>query len=178
MSLKKITEFDIIKMSDKNYSSFKSLKNKIHEEVKEYVINKFIKKIYQQHKEITELKYQLENIIKQSLIIIKKCLEKKNLYPVNQISLSYVNGNNYLCHERNYENNISSELKPSIIRNAASLTEEKKSQKNRINDKSHVDMNLRILKKYLNPKVSLVQNSKITPINKNNILFKYRQSLN
>ena len=178
MSLKKITEYDIIKMSDKNYSSFKSLKNKIHEEIKEYVINKFIKKIYQQHKEITELKYQLENIIKQSLIIIKKCLEKKNLYPVNQISLSYVNGNNYLCHERNFENNISSELKPSIIRNAASLTEEKKSQKNRINDKSHVDMNLRILKKYLNPKVSLVQNSKITPINKNNILFKYRESLN
>lgn len=56
MSLKKITEYDIIKMSDKNYSSFKSLKNKIHEEIKEYVINKFIKKIYEQQKEITELK--------------------------------------------------------------------------------------------------------------------------
>ena len=178
MSLKKITEYDIIKMSDKNYSSFKTLKNKIHEEIKEYVINKFIKKIYEQQKEITELKNQLENVIKNSLIIIKKCLQKKNLYTVKQISFSYVNGNNHLCHERNIVNNMSSELRPSIIRNAASLTEEKKSQKNRINDKSHVDMNLRIIKKYLNPKVSLVQNSKITPINKNNILFKYRESLN
>ena len=178
MSLKKITEYDIIKMSDKNYSSFKTLKNKIHEEIKEYVINKFIKKIYEQQKEITELKNQLENVIKNSLIIIKKCLQKKNLYTVKQMSFSYVNGNNHLCHERNIVNNMSSELRPSIIRNAASLTEEKKSQKNRINDKSHVDMNLRIIKKYLNPKVSLVQNSKITPINKNNILFKYRESLN
>lgn len=173
MSLKKITEYDIIKMSDKNYSSFKSLKNKIHEEIKECVINKFIKKIYEQHKEIIELKYQLENVIKHSLIIIKKCLQKKSLDPVKEISFSYENGNNYLYNERNIEKNMSSELRPSVIRNAASLTEEKKTQKNRINDKSHVDMNLRILKKYLNQ-----NNSKITPINKNNILFKYRESLN
>lgn len=178
MSLKKITEYDIIRLSDKNNSPFKSLKHKIHEEIKEYVINKFIKKIYEQHKEISELKYQLENVIKHSLIIIKKCLQKKNLYPQKEISLSYITGKKHLSHERNIENTISSELKPSIIRNAASLTEEKKGQKNRLNDKSLVDMNLRILKKYLNPKVSLVQNSKITPINKNNILFKYRESLN
>lgn len=173
MSLKKITEYDIIKMSDKNYSSFKSLKNKIHEEIKECVINKFIKKIYEQHKEITELKYQLENVIKHSLIIIKKCLQKKNLDPVKEISFSYANGNNYMYKERNIEKNMSSEFRPSVIRNAASLTEEKKTQKNRINDKSHVDMNLKILKKYLNQ-----NNSKITPISKNNILFKYRESLN
>jgi len=171
MSLKKITEYDIIKMSDKNYSPFKSLKNKIHEEIKECVINKFIKKIYEQQKEIAELKFQLENIIKHSLIIIKKCLQKKNLFPEKQISLSYEN-DNHLCHERSIDNNMSSEFKPSMIRNAMSLTEEKKTQKSRINDKSHVDMNLKILKKYLN------QNSKINPINKNNILFKYRESLN
>ena len=178
MSLKKITELDIIKMSDKNYSSFKSLKNKIHEEIKENVINRFIKKIYEQQKEIIDLKYQLENVIKHSLIIIKKCLQKKNLYAIKEISFSYINGNSNLYHERSIGKNMSSEFKPSIIRNAESLTEEKKSQKNRINDKSHVDLNLKILKKYLNPKLSLVQNSKITPINKNNILFKYRESLN
>jgi hypothetical protein len=178
MSLKKITELDIIKMSDKNYSTFKSLKNKIHEEIKENVINRFIKKIYEQQKEIIDLKYQLENVIKHSLIIIKKCLQKKNLYAIKEISFSYINGNSNLYHERSIGKNMSSEFKPSIIRNAESLTEEKKSQKNRINDKSHVDLNLKILKKYLNPKLSLVQNSKITPINKNNILFKYRESLN
>ena len=94
MSFHKITDIDLFTFNDKDCLSFISKRNKIHEEIKDYVIDRYIKKIYEQNKEILQLKKKLEETIKNSLLIIKKSFLKKKFFPINQINLSYLNNNN------------------------------------------------------------------------------------
>ena len=152
MSFNRITDIDIISLSEKDFLSFISKKNQIHEEIKDYVINRFIKKIYEQNKEIEELKRKLEEIIKSSLLIIKRNLLKKKYFPVNQIRLSYNKST-----RKNKTNNIN------YIINSIKDNNQK-SHKN--NAKSFASFNKINLKKYLKPKTSI-----------NNKLYKYNQSL-
>ena len=104
MYINRITDIDILSYSDKDYLSFISKKNKIHEEIKDYVIDRFIKKISIQHKEIIELKQKLEKVISNSLIILKKCLLKSNFFSEKEIKLSYYFNNISLKQKKNNEN--------------------------------------------------------------------------
>ena len=104
MNFNRITDIDILSYSEKDYLSFISKKNKIHEEIKDYVIDRFIKKISIQHKEIIELKQKLEKVISNSLIILKKCLLKSNFFSEKEIKLSYYFNNISLKHKKNNEN--------------------------------------------------------------------------
>ena len=104
MYINRITDVDILSYSDKDYLSFISKKNKIHEEIKDYVIDRFIKKISIQHKEIIELKQKLEKVISNSLIILKKCLLKSNFFSEKEIKLSYYFNNISLKQKKNNEN--------------------------------------------------------------------------
>ena len=61
----------------KNYMNSK--KKKIHEEIKDVIIDKYLSKILSQQKEIEQLKKKLNESIKSSLIILKNSLNKNNL---------------------------------------------------------------------------------------------------
>ena len=102
MSSNKITAIDLVSFNDKDNLSFISKRNKIHEEIKDYVIDRFINKIYEQNKEILQLKKKLEETIKKSLLIIKKYFLKRIFFPVNQINLSYLKNNKKKENKDNY----------------------------------------------------------------------------
>ena len=166
----KITDVDIISLSDKDYISFLSRKNKIQEEIKDCVIDRFINKIYQQHKEIQQLKKKLEETIKNSLLIIKRCLLKKKLFPVNQIKLSYSKNSNFNKYDQNCT--AKSQTFSSLIKNIRSVEREKHYQRNpKININSFAIFNKISLKKFLGPK--LPQNEKNNKVNK---LYNYTES--
>lgn len=176
MSYNKSIKYHKVCLNNKVNISSVSKKKKIHEEIKEYVIDRFINIIYKQNKEILQLKKKLDQITKNSLLILKKSLQWKNILCENQIKLSYVSD---LKHTKNFTNNENSN---SIIRNNSNLEQEKnneKSEKDHNNNvKPFINFNPRKLKKYLNLKISLTQSNKINPLNKNNLFFKYNESLN
>ena len=103
----------IMNISDKDYLSYLTKKHKIHEEIRDCVIDRFLRIIYQQNNEIILLKKKLEDTIKKSLLIIKKNILKKKLSPVNQINLSFIKNTkkisflvkNMLSIENNKDNN-------------------------------------------------------------------------
>ena len=169
MSCNRITDIDIVSLSEKDFLSFISKKNQIHEEIKDYVINRFIKKIYEQNKEIQELKRKLEETIKSSLLIIKRNLLKKKYFPVNQIKLSFTK--NTYKKSKNFN---------PILNNLKEFKKQNINQKNNKNNiKSFAYFNKISLKKYLKPHIS-INNTNSNNSNNNNIknkLFKYNQSL-
>ena len=144
MSFNKIADIDIISLSDKDYLSFISKKNKIHEEIKDYVIDRYTKKIYEQNKEIQKLRKKLEEAIKASLFILKKCL-------ITKIKFQDNNEQNYNNKGHNYSNSFKN------FNNFEKQTSyNKKMHKN--NAKSFASQNKINLKKFLKPK--LFQNEK------------------
>ena len=164
----KITDIDLITLSNKNYLSFISKRNKIHEEIKDYVIDRFIKQIYEQNKEILQLKKKLEETIKNSLLIIKRFFLKKKFFPVNQITLSYLNNNN----KNEKLNNFTFDAG-----NAQNIHVYKTNKKSHtINANCLYTITKINLKKYLKPKPSLNQNNTINS-NKSKNLFQYNESL-
>jgi len=65
--------------TDNHYKYIFNLKmNKIKEEIKDYIIDKYTMKIIQQNKEIINIKNQLEDLTKKYVNIIKLMLDKKN----------------------------------------------------------------------------------------------------
>ena len=166
MSSNKFIDIDIMSISDKDYLSFISKKNKIHEEIKDTVINRFMKKICDQNNEILELKQRLEETIKNSLIIIKKSLLKKRLIQDNQISLSYIQSSQQI-NSKQKNGNLNS-----LIKNVLNIESHKEYHKiNKNIAKSFASFNRLNLKKNLKPKLPSNQNNKINNINKNIILF-------
>ena len=166
MSSNKFIDIDIMSISDKDYLSFISKKNKIHEEIKDTVINRFMKKICEQNNEILELKQRLEETIKNSLIIIKKSLLKKRLIQDNQISLSYIQSSQQI-NSKQKNGNLNS-----LIKNVLNIESHKEYHKiNKNIAKSFASFNRLNLKKNLKPKLPSNQNNKINNINKNIILF-------
>ena len=103
------------------------------------------------------MKRKLEEIIKSSLLIIKKNLLKKKYFPVNQIRLSYNK-----TTQKNKTKNINYII--NRIKDLKKSDNNQKSHKN--NAKSFASFNKINLKKYLKPKTSI-----------NNKLYKYNQSL-
>lgn len=162
---------------DNNLILFVSKKNKIHEEIKECVIDRFLNLISKQHKEIIQLKRKLELTIKNSLKIIKRSLQKKKLFPVKQIKLSYnkdTNKSNFEQNSENYENYNDN----NTIINIPSLIKEKiNKNNNKIIIKYFDNLKKNNLKKFINPRISL-NNNKMNLNNKNNIYIKYNESLN
>ena len=71
-----------------NYKYIFNLKmSKIKEEIKDYVIDKYLKKIIEQNKEINDIKNQLEDLTKKYINIIKLTINNKN-------SMNMMNNNN------------------------------------------------------------------------------------
>ena len=171
MSFHKITDIDLFTISDKDYLFFISKRNKIHEEIKDYVIDRFINKIYEQSKEIFQLKKKLDETIKNSLLIIKRCFLKKKFFPVNQINLSYIKNNN----KKEQINNCNYGTG-----NAQNVQQHKTIQKkNKINANCLYNINKINLKKFLKPKNSFNQNqtNKINNSNMSKRLYQYSESL-
>ena len=164
MSFDKITDIDLFTLNDKDYLSFISKRNKIHEEIKDYVIDRFINKIYEQSKEIFQLKKKLDETIKNSLLIIKKCFLKKKFFPVNQINLSYLKNNN------------KKEKINKITFGAGNVQNQHKTyqKNNKINANCLYTINKINLKKFLKPKKSFNQNQ-TNKINNSNISKKFGQ---
>ena len=161
MSFNKIADIDIISLSDKDYLSFISKKNKIHEEIKDYVIDRYTTKIYEQNKEIQKLRKKLEEAIKASLFILKKCL-------ITKIKFQDNNEQNYNNKGHNYSNSFKN------FNNFEKQTSyNKKMHKN--NAKSFASQNKINLKKFLKPK--LFQNEIKNSIDKNKNNLKYYESL-
>ena len=158
MSFNRITDIDIISLSDKDYLSFISRRNKIHEEIKDYVIDRFINIICEQNKEIFELKKKLEKNIKNSLLILKKSLLKNTIFPVYQID----------------------KIDNFLIKNIPNFQQQKNNQKNlRNNANSLFSFNKINLKKYLKPKpnISLNKSNKVNNSHKSNRLLKLSETL-
>ena len=167
MSFHKITDIDLFTFNDKDCLSFISKRNKIHEEIKDYVIDRYIKKIYEQNKEILQLKKKLEETIKNSLLIIKKSFLKKKFFPINQINLSYLNNNN----KKEKINNCMC----GIVHNVQQHKTIPKN--NKINANCLYTINKINLKKYLKTKTFYNQTHKINNSNMSKKLFQYSESL-
>ena len=159
MSFNKLSDIDIISCSDKDYLSFISKKNKIQDEIKDFVINRFIKKICEQHREIIKLNKKLEEIIKKSLLIIKKTLLKKNFVPEKQINFSYIKNFDKVNEEKKNKNE-------NLLLKTIPYLGNKKIYK--YNTNTIINFKKVNIKKYLRPK----QRNKI-----NNKLIKYTKSL-
>ena len=111
-----------------NYKFIFNLKmNKIKEEIKDYIIDKYRNKIIEQNKEINNIKKQLEDLTKKYISIIKLMINKdKNTNYINiedndsykkELS-NYINNNNtfFLTNNNQYEN---------IINNKSNINEKK-----------------------------------------------------
>ena len=79
--------------SEDNYKYIFNLKmNKIKEEIKDYIIDKYTKKIIEQNKEIIHIKNQLEELTKKYINIIKLMIENKNKVNINTLdNINYIN---------------------------------------------------------------------------------------
>ena len=68
-------------INDLKYKNYLNLKmKKIQEEIKDKIIDKYLQKIIYQEKEIEQLKKELNESIKSSLLILKNSLNKKSVY--------------------------------------------------------------------------------------------------
>ena len=175
MSLNKKIKYHKLNLSDKINKSYISKKKKIQEEIKEYVIDRFINIIYKQNKEILQLKEKLEEITKNSILILKKGLQWKNFFCVNQIKLSYINGLSHINNGNN-ENSISTIGSNSNLEKEKSNEKSEKGYNNSV--KPFINIDPLKLKKFLNLKISSNQKNKINYLNKNNLNIKYNNSLN
>jgi hypothetical protein len=158
-----------MKIKNKDSSSYLSNKNKIHEQIKDLVIDRFLKIIYKQNNEILLLKKKLEDTIKNSLLIIKKNFLKKKLSPANQISLSYYS---------NYKQNNYKQLKEHLgTLRMINLELFKDNHIFKKTAKSFSSFNNLNLKKIVNSKKKL-SNKRLKIINNNNKIFNYNEFLN
>jgi len=160
----KYYDIDIMNINEKDYLSYLSKKNKIHEEIKDSVIDRFIKIIYQQNNEIMQLKKKLEETIKQSLIILKKCLLKKKIQPFNKTTETSMRKCKKINMKLKYE-----KLKPllnNLLYLDSSRDNNKTSSKN--TEKSFASFNRLKLKKNLKSHSILNQNTKMNNINNKN----------
>ena len=68
-------------INDLKYKNYLNLKmKKIQEEIKDKIIDKYLQKIIYQEKEIEQLKKELNESIKSSLLILKNSLNKKSVF--------------------------------------------------------------------------------------------------
>ena len=158
MSSNKSIDLDIMNISDKDYLSYITKKNKIHDEIRDSVINRFIKIIYRQNNEILQLKKKLEDTIKKSLLIIRKNIVKKILSPVNQINLSFIKNTKKINKEQKGESiNL-------YVKNMLNIESTKDNS-----TKSIANLNRLNIKKKAKKKIPSIDNR----INNNNNLLNY-----
>ena len=161
--MSKYYDIDIMNINEKDYLSYLSKKNKIHEEIKDSVIDRFIKIIYQQNNEIIQLKKKLEETIKQSLVILKKCLLKKKIQPFNKTTETSMRQCKQINSKLKYE-----KLKP-LLNNLLYLDSSRDNNKTSKNtEKSFASFNRLKLKKNLKSHSILNQNTKMNNNNNNN----------
>ena len=96
-----------------NYKYIFDIKmNKIKEEIRDYIIDKYTKKIIEQNKKIINIKNQLDNITKKYLDMIKLIIDK---YNINTLDNNYINNyknlNIYISNSTKEENKINIENK-------------------------------------------------------------------
>ena len=105
--------------TDDNYKYIFNLKmTKIKEEIKDYIIDKYIMKIIEQNKEITKLKKELEDLTKSYINIIKILIENKNINlfdsdNINNYILDLTDKNEFLLNNKQFKNGIKSFIKKS-----------------------------------------------------------------
>jgi hypothetical protein len=158
ISLEKIK----MKMNNKDYLSNITKKKKMHEEIKDCVIDRFIKIMYNQNNEIFQLNKKLEDLMKKSLSIIKNKIIKKKLFPVNQINLSFIKKTKRINREKKGEGiNL-------FIKNMLNIESNKDNNTiNRNSAKSFANFNKLIIEK--NKKIPSIDN-KMNHNNNNNLL--------
>ena len=105
--------------TDDNYKYIFNLKmTKIKEEIKDYIIDKYIMKIIEQNKEITKLKKELEDLTKSYINIIKILIENKNINlfdsdNINNYILDLTDKNEFFLNNKQFKNGIKSFIKKS-----------------------------------------------------------------
>ena len=170
----KISEFENNNIfSEYNYKYIFDLKmNKIKEEIKDYIIDKYTKKIIEQNKEIINIKNQLDNLTKKYIDMIKLIINKYNIY---------IKDNNYTYNNKNKDIYLSEINKINLEKNNGNKNNKiryypNNLEKNKIfnTNKNKINENKKNIKYNLN----LNLNNNNYNINNYNNNFNYLNELN
>ena len=155
--------------TDNNYKYIFNLKmNKIKEEIKDYIIDKYLNKIIEQNKEIINIKNQLEELTKKYISLVKIMINNNKNYinikddkSNNNYISTYKNKNMFLFNNNNqFENNIKNKININIGETKTTRNNTKSSLNN-----LGKNINFKKINSYISKKKINNINTKINKIN-------------